>query len=488
MYMVPQRMPAPRAAHTPRMECALGPSVDEAAASRAAPKHITKAPPNTPAQRRQPACRNSLKKTHPHNMPSRLFEFHSGKAMLKPTSRMAKIVMVLATAHRHPAKTAQIRRCGARRMSAWIDDVPRINAGTLQRARKTPITMISEMTMGEIPTETSLVGASAAPSHAPAAKPESMPNVCNLRAREAASASDSICEANRDSIIFSPRSVNRPEKKQASNQYGNGNPKLNIGQHVHEPASARFRWIASFHSLSDPIGAPSLRATPNQKNSAVRVSLLQCPERLLGGHKLHRHVFYERFQPARALLHAGLLGRHVPDHDQRLFLAFRDSVGSVLHRFPFAPLADQQHLDVVHLQHVRLSHESGGSGIQCDLGHFHLRMPHHAQYRSVQALGHVCRKFLDSSLWNREQILIVGVLIFFPAKRVHHAGLDPVCLHPVPVIVKSPHHKPVLLDECPFLGPHRIALLHPFRFILVIVKRRLVRDDQVLSICRGALE
>src|ERR1700730_11587947 len=102
MYIVPQRTPAPSAAQTPRIECAAGASLYEGMASNAAPTHITSAPPITPSQRRQPAWRNSLKKRKPHRMPSRLLEFHRGKAMLRPTSRIAKIVMVLATAHRHP--------------------------------------------------------------------------------------------------------------------------------------------------------------------------------------------------------------------------------------------------------------------------------------------------------------------------------------------------------------------------------------------------
>ena len=96
--------------------------------------------------------------------------------MLSPMSRMAKIVMVFATAQRHPASSAQIIRCGVRRMSARIDEVPRISAGRLQRARKTPTTMISEITIGDTPMATSLVGASAAPSHAPAANPQRIPS------------------------------------------------------------------------------------------------------------------------------------------------------------------------------------------------------------------------------------------------------------------------------------------------------------------------
>ncbi len=179
-------MPAPSAAQTPRMEWAAGAWVAEALASRAAPTHMTSAPPSTPVQRRQPAWRNSLKKMKPQSMPRRLFEFQRGKAMLRPISRMAKIVMVLATAQRHPARRAQMMRCGARRKSARTDDVPKMRAGTLQRARKTPVTMISEMTIGDTPTDTSFVGASAAPSHAPAVNPERIPRTCSLRGRACA--------------------------------------------------------------------------------------------------------------------------------------------------------------------------------------------------------------------------------------------------------------------------------------------------------------
>src|ERR1700688_5132546 len=111
MYIVPHRTPAPSAAQTPRKECAAVDCVDEAVASSAAPTHITAAPPKTPSQRRQPAWRNSLKKRKPQRMPSRLLEFHSGNAMLRPTSRIAKIVIVLATAQRHPPSTAQMIKC-----------------------------------------------------------------------------------------------------------------------------------------------------------------------------------------------------------------------------------------------------------------------------------------------------------------------------------------------------------------------------------------
>jgi hypothetical protein len=44
--------------------------------------------------------------------------------------------------------------------------------------------MMSEMAIGEIPMVTSFVGASAAPSQAPAVKPERMPNACSFLARD----------------------------------------------------------------------------------------------------------------------------------------------------------------------------------------------------------------------------------------------------------------------------------------------------------------
>src|SRR6202140_836855 len=163
MYIVPQRTPAPSAAQTPRMECAAGAALDEA-------------------------------------MASRLLEFHRGNAMLRPTSRIAKIVIVLATAQRHPPSTAQIIKCGARRTSARTEEVPRIRAGTLHRARKTPTTMTSEITSGERPMETSFVGASAAPSHAPAVKPERVPRSCSLRAREVCCGEESSVGARADCI------------------------------------------------------------------------------------------------------------------------------------------------------------------------------------------------------------------------------------------------------------------------------------------------
>src|SRR5580704_3061024 len=218
IYMVPHKIPAASAATTPRDACDAEPGAAdaEATASIHAPRPMTRTPPKTPAQRRQPACLNSLKKINPHKIPSRLFEFQSGNAMLRPTSRIAKIVNVFATAQRHPASTAQMIKWGARRTSARTAEVPRITAGTLHRARKTPITMISEITTGEIPTDTNFVGASAAPSQAPAVNPESMPTTCSLRPREAAVASTAgICELR---TVFILSRVSPPSYRIARNK------------------------------------------------------------------------------------------------------------------------------------------------------------------------------------------------------------------------------------------------------------------------------
>src|SRR5579864_2719063 len=83
----------------------------------------------------------------------------------------------------HPARIAQTTRWGAWRTSFRTCEVPRTNAGTLQRARKTPQTMMSDTVIGEMSGLTSLIGASAPPSHAPAAKPQKIPSDCRLRSR-----------------------------------------------------------------------------------------------------------------------------------------------------------------------------------------------------------------------------------------------------------------------------------------------------------------
>src|SRR5947208_16131914 len=71
MYMVPHNAPAARAAATPRAACPAGACAADATASRAAPVHITAAPPSTATTRDQPAPRSSLKNTAPHRSEER---------------------------------------------------------------------------------------------------------------------------------------------------------------------------------------------------------------------------------------------------------------------------------------------------------------------------------------------------------------------------------------------------------------------------------
>src|SRR6266704_5142670 len=190
MYIVPHNAPAASAAATPRAGWPAAAWVEDATARKVAPPNITTAPPSTP---------------------SRLFAFHSGNAMLNPMSLIAKMVSVLATAQRQPASAAQTTRCGAWRTSARTADVPRSSAGRLQRARNTPSTIVSEMTTGEMPSATILVGASAAPSQAPAVNPLSTPTSCSRRSRTAVSGSTAAPRAR----AAAPRRVPRTGRRAA---------------------------------------------------------------------------------------------------------------------------------------------------------------------------------------------------------------------------------------------------------------------------------
>src|SRR5438876_8229005 len=67
-----------------------------------------------------------IKQKKAPKMPRRLLVFHRGKATPSPMSRTAKMVIVLATAHRQPASTAQTIKCGACCASARICDIPRM--------------------------------------------------------------------------------------------------------------------------------------------------------------------------------------------------------------------------------------------------------------------------------------------------------------------------------------------------------------------------
>jgi len=59
MYIVPHKIPAPRAAAMPNVALPGAAWCDEAIASSAAPANMQTAPPNTPAHLFHPANRNS---------------------------------------------------------------------------------------------------------------------------------------------------------------------------------------------------------------------------------------------------------------------------------------------------------------------------------------------------------------------------------------------------------------------------------------------
>src|SRR4051812_43933662 len=180
MYMVPQSRLAPAAARMPPKACwacapppwmVLKPSMMAAAT-------IARAPRTTLAMLRALAPLSSPNNNQPQKMPTSELVFQSGKAMARPTSRMANTVSVLATAHNMPAMMAVGMRWRLAARSEKTLRVPLTSVGRDQRAVKTPATMHSEIAKGERPVLTSLVGASAAPSHTPAPRPHSTPRPC----------------------------------------------------------------------------------------------------------------------------------------------------------------------------------------------------------------------------------------------------------------------------------------------------------------------
>src|ERR1035437_7775213 len=177
MYMVPQHKAAPAAARMPLAARPVWapPSWRVAKPSITAAATMANAPTTTLATFLPLAPLSSPNSTRPHRMPTSELAFHSGKAMVSPTSRMAKTVSVLATAHSIPARIAVSSRCRFLLRSANTDCVPLSSVGTVQRAVNTPATLHSEIAYGDRPELTSLVGASAAPSHTPAASPHATP-------------------------------------------------------------------------------------------------------------------------------------------------------------------------------------------------------------------------------------------------------------------------------------------------------------------------
>src|ERR1039458_8119650 len=252
MYMVPNMAPAPSAAMMPT---ATLPGASEwlavATARIDAPPTMANAPPNTFDHSLIPEPRSSLKSSQPQNRPTRLFVFHSGKAMARPTLRTAKMVSVLPTAQSIPAITAHTIRCGLSRRSAKRNPVPLSSVGTVQRATNAPITMPMEMRNGENPAFTSLVGASAVPSQTAAASPQKTPSLCRERVdRPPAGAKISL-----------KNSPQRHKKGHSQDQHNNRNPEMHVSE---DGNNAR-----SFHALtssqrrrrcsSNCIRAPAIR-------------------------------------------------------------------------------------------------------------------------------------------------------------------------------------------------------------------------------------
>src|SRR6185312_3796230 len=139
---------------------------------------IATAPIKTLATVERLAPRSSPNRSQPQKIPTRELAFHNGKAIARPTSRIANTVSVFATAQRAPASSAQTIRCFLRIRSAITYRVPLSRVGRVQRAVNTPATMHRETAKGERPVLTSLVGASAAPSHTPAPRPQRTPKPC----------------------------------------------------------------------------------------------------------------------------------------------------------------------------------------------------------------------------------------------------------------------------------------------------------------------
>src|SRR5579864_117506 len=139
------------------------------------------------------------------------------------------MVSVLATAHMHPASTAHTIRCGAWRTSLRTCEVPRMKAGTLQRARKTPNTMMRETVMGEMSGLTNFIGASAPPSQAPAAKPQKMPRACRLRRRVACMRGGIVDGGAPKATVRSAMSAESVQKEDAASEGSERNPEVEVG-------------------------------------------------------------------------------------------------------------------------------------------------------------------------------------------------------------------------------------------------------------------
>src|SRR5208337_4375901 len=238
MYMVPNIAPAPSAAMMP---VAALPGVPAfccavATASTAAPDTIANAPPTTLAQSLAPDPRSSLKSRQPHARPTRLFMFHNGNAMARPTFRTPKTVSVLPTAHSIPASSAHTIRCGFSRRSLNRNPVPFSSVGTVQRATNAPITIPMEMMKGENPAFTSLVGASALPSQTAADSPQNTPSLCN----------EIVDRTPMAAVLWLITSPQRHQQRGSQNQHDHRHPKMHVGQDGHPARSLQASTSVNF--------------------------------------------------------------------------------------------------------------------------------------------------------------------------------------------------------------------------------------------------
>ncbi len=144
------------------------------------------------------------------------------------------MVSVLPTAHSIPASSAHTIRCGLARKSSNRNPVPFSSVGTVQRATNAPITIPMEMMNGENPAFTSLVGASALPSHTAADSPQNTPSLCNEIVDRAATALW---------LILSPQ---RHQQRGPQNQHDHGHPQMHVGQDANQLRSLQASTSVSF--------------------------------------------------------------------------------------------------------------------------------------------------------------------------------------------------------------------------------------------------
>ena len=137
------------------------------------------------------------------------------------------------------------------------------------------------------------------------------------------------------------------------------------------------------------------------------------------------------------------------------FLSGRHRVVDVLDRFPFARLADHQHLHVAALKRLAVHRKPGRAWDQRDGGDLQRRVADDAQRVWGQAL-------LDISHYRRQRRLghlddpgRLLVLECRPAERAEHAGLDQIRTLAMRVVVEAPDHHVVLGDELQFCRGHR---------------------------------